>query len=461
MTTPVQEKEPAPLEIVAPEGANGASAGNGAAAPPPERPAVEPRRRQRAPFGVMDVVWFLPRMLSRVLFPKLVDRYVLGELLGPLAFGWTLFIVLFVFSVHLFKIAQLAARGAEMEVLAEMLGLRVVLASVYCLPMAMLLAGLLAFGRLSGDSELTAMQAGGIPNLRVIRNAFIVGLLLSFGGLAMNEYVVPPAGKRLQALEDGVKKSLAGKILEDLTEQKHTVLQDYEGGSLARVIVARKFEPENPPYPALLRDVTYMQYDKGRVVTTLVQAERAEWVGPDKNSKRGAQLWRFVNGSTQLMAQVTEGQKWVMGFETLELRMNKTPQQVARDQKNADQMTYADLNEYIRDLKNSMASGAIRSTERQKRVIRELEVEMERKLAIPFAALVLAMVGAPLGIRKQRSTTGVGIGLSLLIIILYYVGMSALGALGESGSIGAREAAWGCNVAGLVVGLFLPWRSSR
>jgi lipopolysaccharide export LptBFGC system permease protein LptF len=51
--------------------------------------------------------------------------------------------------------------------------------------------------------------------------------------------------------------------------------------------------------------------------------------------------------------------------------------------------------------------------------------------------------------------------LSLLIIIFYYIGMSALGVLGQNGQIEAKEAAWGCNVAGLLVGLFLTWRSSR
>jgi lipopolysaccharide export system permease protein len=75
--------------------------------------------------------------------------------------------------------------------------------------------------------------------------------------------------------------------------------------------------------------------------------------------------------------------------------------------------------------------------------------------------LVFALIGAPLGIRKQRSTTGVGIGLSVLIIIAYYIGMSFLGVLGQNGKLGPTEAAWGCNAAGLLVGLLLVWRSSR
>ena len=89
-----------------------------------------------------------------------------------------------------------------------------------------------------------------------------------------------------------------------------------------------------------------------------------------------------------------------------------------------------------------------------------MEVELERKLAVPFAAVVLALIGAPLGIRKQRSTTGVGIGLSLLIIIIYYVGMSFMGVLGQNGQLEPQVAAWGANAGGLLVGLYLTLRSS-
>ena len=416
----------------------------------PAREERQARPAPRRPFGVMDAVWFLPRLVMRLFFPKLLDRYILGELLAPLLFGWTLFIILFVFSVNLFKLAQLAARGAGLDVIAEMLGLRVVLASVYCLPMAMLLAGLLAFSRLSGDSELTAMQAGGIPNLRAIRNAFLVGLVLSFAGLAINEYVIPPVGKRLHALEEQVKAQVKGRVIEDLTDQKAFIIQDFEGGRLSRIVIAKKFEPSNPPYPALLREVTYVQYQKDKV-EMIVEAERAEWLGGEKDSAT-KHLWKFVDARTQMMSGVTAGQRWVMSSNALELQLNKTPQQVSREQKDADQMTYRELSAYIADLKRQNTRG---------KVVRELEVEKERKLAVPFAALVLALIGAPLGIRKVRSTAGVGIGLSLLIIMMYYIGMSVLGALGENGQMGALEAAWGCNVVGLLVGLYLTWRSSR
>ncbi len=400
----------------------------------------------------MDVAWFLPRLLHRILMPRLVDRYVMGELLAPLGFGWSLFIVLFVLSLNLYRLVQMIAAGAPLPSVVEMVGLRVVLSSVYCLPMAMLLSGLMAFGRLSGDSELIAMQAGGIRNLRVVSNAFLLGLILSFAGLAINEYIIPPAGKRLHVLQDSVKAQLAGKVAEELSDQKAFVLQDFDQKKLSRVVIARKFEPAEAPRPAVMRGVTYMQYDTERdnQVQLIVEAERAEYVGRDEK-ERGKVVWRFFDARTQLMGEFTGGQRWRVAHKELDLTLNKSPEKISREQKDADQMTYRELKSHIVDLKKNKVKA---------KVIREMEVELERKLAVPFAAVVLAMIGAPLGIRRQRSTAGVGIGLSLLIIVFYYVGMSFLGVLGQNGQIEPLAAAWGCNAAGLLVGLYLTWRSS-
>src|SRR4051794_15317381 len=111
METPTRSKAAGPAgPAEAP--ANGAAVQDDdvAAGFPGSDPELEPRRTAPKPqggFGLMDVVWFLPRLLLRLFFPKLLDRYVMGELLVPLAFGWTLFIVLFVFTVNLFKLAQM------------------------------------------------------------------------------------------------------------------------------------------------------------------------------------------------------------------------------------------------------------------------------------------------------------------------------------------------------------------
>jgi lipopolysaccharide export system permease protein len=420
-----------------------------------DRAAVEPRPDPRtAPprvFGVLDVVLSPVRLLQRLLLPRLLDRYVMGELLGPLAFGWGLFIVLFVLSVNLFRLASMVARGAVLADVGQMLGLQVVLASVYCLPMAMLLAGLLAFGRLSGESELIATQSVGISNLRIIRNALILGVLLSFAGLAINEYVIPPAAQQLDTIKDRVETKIRGKVLEDLLGDKAFTYQEMEGKQLARLIVAKQFEAAEPPHPAVLRGVNYMSYQQGRL-EMVVEAERAEWVGQDPTRKGGTHHWRFFNADSQLMMRLTPGQRVQVHSATMDFWLNKGPEEVNRAKKNPTEMNYRELKDYL---------GRARAEGVRGRVVRELEVAAEQKLAIPFAALVMALIGPPLAIRRQRAATSVGIGLSLLVIILYYVGMGFLGVLGTNGQVEPVVAAWGCNFVACALGLLLAWRSSK
>ncbi len=405
---------------------------------------TEKPRSARQPVGLYDVVTWLPRTVTRLLLPRLVDRYVLGELLSPLLFGWTMFIILFVFTMNLFKLAQFLSRGADPNTVAELLYLRVILSSVYCLPMAVLLSGLQAFGRLSGESELIATQAGGISNFRPLAIAFWMGLILSFVGLAINEYVIPPAGQRLHYLEDRLKAQLQDRLSADLAETKAFVIQDMEGKILRRLVVAKRFTPEEGNRPATLRDVTYIEYDDAGDWTTIVQSERAEWLGK--------QRWRFFNADTQFRFEKIEGKRMRWQGDDIDLVLKKSPEEAKKDQKDADEMSYRELKSYIDRLRNDRVRG---------RIIRELEVGLERKLAIPFASVIFALIGAPLGIRRQRSPAAIGVGLSLIVIILYYIGMSFLGVLGENGRLSPTVAAWGCNIVSLVAGAILTWRATR
>lgn len=94
---------------------------------------------------------------------SLLFRYVVREMTGPFLFGLAAFTILF-FSVEtLMGVARMVVESkAGMNVILEYLANRLPQVIVFTCPMAVLLAGLLAFGRLSGESELTAMKAAGI-----------------------------------------------------------------------------------------------------------------------------------------------------------------------------------------------------------------------------------------------------------------------------------------------------------
>ena len=107
---------------------------------------------------------------------KRIDRLVLMELAAPWGFGVALFTVLLIAAGPLVKITSFLAAGAPAGEVGKLVALLLPAVLVKTFTMAMLLAGLLGFGRLSSDSEITALKAGGASVIRILRPG-VPGLL--------------------------------------------------------------------------------------------------------------------------------------------------------------------------------------------------------------------------------------------------------------------------------------------
>ena len=62
---------------------------------------------------------------------------------------------------------------------------------------------------------------------------------------------------------------------------------------------------------------------------------------------------------------------------------------------------------------------------------RKLETELYQRFTIPLASLMFALIGAPLGIQPNRSSSSIGFGISIIIIFIYYTLMTLAGAIGQ------------------------------
>jgi lipopolysaccharide export system permease protein len=385
---------------------------------------------------------------------KLLDRYIAMELVAPFFFGVGAFTSIVVASQLFFKLTGYAAKGAPLMDIVALFVLRLVPMLVVSFPMAMLLSTLLTFGRLSGESELIAMLSSGIPFLRTALPAFVVGAFVSAGGLGLNEMVVPAAGRAAAAIERQIVEVLraSGADVAPPSANRAFVVQDYgPNGQLDRLVVAKRINLAT----RTMSDVTLVQYGAspggGRQVTFLVEAKRAVW-------EKGAS-WRFYDGRMQAVnppVRASAGSSDYEGytasgpFEALTFTIHKSPRQMLAEQRNADEMNYAELRQYIANLKDQGAAY---------KAVRELEVDLYGKLAIPFASTVFALVGAPLGLRRLRGGASVGLGLSVLIIFAYYIVWHGMHVLGEGGQVSPVVASWLPNAIGLAAGLALILRA--
>ena len=85
----------------------------------------------------------------------------------------------------------------------------------------------------------------------------------------------------------------------------------------------------------------------------------------------------------------------------------------------------------------------------------DMRLEIQRRFALPFACFVFALLAVPLGVQNQRSGKAAGFTLSIMVILLYYITLTACYTVGEKGLFHPALAIWFPNALFLVFGILL------
>ena len=132
----------------------------------------------------------------------ILDRYLVAELLGPALLGGAAFTLIFV-ATQLLAIGRLVSQDhLPFWTAIEYFSWEMPAYLLLVIPMAMLFGTLLSIGRLSGESEIAALKAGGISLLRMFVPLAVVGLGVSVFSLILQEALVPLANDRAAYLRE-------------------------------------------------------------------------------------------------------------------------------------------------------------------------------------------------------------------------------------------------------------------
>lgn len=363
---------------------------------------------------------------------KKIDWYILKELAGPFIFGVMAFSSILIGSNLLFKLANyLLEMNMPLPLTGKIFLLELPGIVVLTFPMSTLLAALLAFGRLSGNSEIIAFRAGGVSFVRLMVPVIIVGILTSGLTIYINEKIVPYSAFQTRRLvwEFSHKAELPStqKYLSMTPVDRETGLPDY-------ILYAEGFDGDTNTLSQV-----YFQDFEGEQLHTIVEAQEARWV---KNK------WVFFDGKYYYFP--TENQPVVTGtFSEYSIKsLDRTPKQVALSSKNQEEMSAFELKEliqiYIREGQD----------------VAKLLVKFHQRFAIPLSCLVFAILGAPLGLQPNRSGSSIGLGLSIIVIFVYYVVMTIIGTFGQVGVISPVLGAWLPNLLFTMLGAAFAYKAS-
>jgi len=293
-------------------------------------------------------------------------------------------------------------------------------------PLSLLMSMVLTLGGLGRTSEITAMRAGGISLWQIIRPLLLAVAGLTIFYLLVNELVAPLATRTHNRI---VEYQLKGRPEPSLTAG-HIWYRD--GQRIINVVLAL-------PRQKRVQGVSLYTLNENFQLIRRLQINELRFVAPYWFAAT-AKEFRFAPESQELLD--------TQDLTDLTVDLGRTAEDFAQQTSKRGGMD----NAYAlwRDVNKFEAEGFDTTG---------LRVDLQARLAAPFACLIMGLLGVPFALRFERgSSPALGIALSLLIGVAYFLLMSKALAFGYAGALPPFIAGWTANLIFLLISLYLLLR---
>ncbi|MEW6302491.1 MAG: LptF/LptG family permease [Verrucomicrobiota bacterium] len=361
---------------------------------------------------------------------KTLHLYLLKQVLGALFMTMMVFIFVLLLGNVLREVLGLLVGGqASFGMVLQALLLIIPYLLAFALPMGLLTATLLVFGRFSADQELTAARGNGISLVALATPILLLGIALSALCAWVNMDLAPASRVAYKQLIVRAGLARPAALL-----QEGRFVNDFPGYS----IFVRKIEG------AELNGLLIQRRDEAGRVKEHIVAARGKLTVEQATNKALFTLW-----DVDYMQRDEAGwQTAHMGEFTPDPIDLREATESAQEPKISD-MTFSQLRSKLRELESQHLDAT------------PVKVHIHRQVAFSFACIGFALVGIPLGIRTHRRETSVGIGLAVVLVALYYSFIILGQALETRAAFRPYLIVWVPNFLFQIIGAFLLWRANR
>ncbi|MCX7600281.1 MAG: LptF/LptG family permease [Armatimonadetes bacterium] len=352
---------------------------------------------------------------------KLLDRYLLREMLPGFLGAALTFIVLLVGHMLYMVVEVVVERGVPLPSVMRFLALKVPGAAVMALPVSALLGSALAYNRLATDGEIAPLRVAGASLWRLLVPAAVLGLVAAVVVFVLNENIAPrceEASRRLLVEAVSRRHTLAfmpQRFLE-LSATAFAYPEDVDDRT-DRLLKVKLFLVQGTNPPVLI------EAPEAVFASSELVARRPRSYAPGWN---GELAWGTLS---QLRVPLTAEALYLPG--------------------EASRLRAASLQDLYHVWRQRALPGEARRA----------ALEIHSRLAVSAAAIVFALFAAPLTLAVGRGRTLSGVALSLVVVFIYYLAMLWARLLGERGVLPPSLSAWGENLLLLALTLWLTWRS--
>ena len=375
----------------------------------------------------------------------LIDRWLLGQIIPPMIFAISAFTVISLSVGVMFDlIRKIVEFGLPLFLALKVLFFSLPSFLVLSFPMAVLLSTLLAYGKLSSNSELLALKSLGIKTSRIISPAIVLSIFMTGLTFYFNDNLVPASNKLAEVtLRAGIGSSFSGEQGKDnimfsrygsrinATNKKPTKINTF----LTHIFYASWYENN------IMEGVTVLDFSR-EDFQQILKAKNGKF---DKKSSS----WIFSEGS--IVSIDPSGQTTNIQFKEYTYPFVEGPMELAKVPRDANEMT----------LKQAIQAEKIYEKTGNLKEVRRIKVRIQEKFTLPFACLVFGLIGSSLGSKSNlRSSKSQGFGLSVILILIYYVMSFLFSSFGVKGILPPIFAAWLPVLISLGGGIYLLRKSS-
>jgi lipopolysaccharide export system permease protein len=364
---------------------------------------------------------------------KVLHRYVFQEILVPFALGLGVFTFVLLLARLLKLIELVVNRGIPFTTVAQVFLYLLPAFLEVTVPMAMLLAILVAFGRLSADSEITALRSSGVSLYQLMPPVATFVLIVTIATAGLAWYGRPWGNRALRtAMWDMARTRATAGLKPQIFNDEFPGLIIYAeqidtaADQLERVLISDERDPQQQN--TVFARTGYMISDTERETVTL----------------------RLQDGTIHT-TDPTAGASYQTEFRSYDVSLDLRAA-LADARKPTDDPNELTLGQLRRAIDAKRAQG--------EPVTAEL-VEYHRKFAIPFACVVFGLIAMPLGIQPSRAVRSRGFAVSLVVIFSYYMLLSTGQGFAEQGRVPPIVGLWLPNVVLGALGLAFVRRAGR
>jgi lipopolysaccharide export system permease protein len=434
-------------------------------------------------------------------------RYVLKEHIAP--FFAALFVTTFLFVINFLVdvLDKILSKGIPAQIVLEIFALNVVWMIGLAVPMSVLAATLMTFGRLSADREITAMQAAGISPLMLMRPVLIFSTLLMMLLIIFNNWLLPEANYRSAMLMQSITRKRPhalideGKLINQFPglqlwvsriDNQNAELYGVKifeiGGSYPRVIIADSASMEyadmgatlmlhlkngenhfaDPKDPERYFRIRFANQDFA-VQNIDDRFERTDNKNRGNREMPIEDMWEVVKEARSDMQKAIleyEFPVWKNANNLIAVLKNDTilPEELKSNEILQDDKRHIMAAEIVKRDEEEVLNQVSRMESRLdglKKREAQYMVEIHKKISTAVACIIFALIGAPLGIIARRGGIGPGTVYSLGFFAVYWVCLIGGENLAVRLIITPAVSMWACNALIGTIGLFLTWRVAK